>query len=165
MTASTFCQVAIDTPLRQLFDYISPLPEAVRPGVRVRVPFGRREVVGLVMRVSSTSSVPQEKLREVQAVLDEQPLLGEADLALLEWAARYYHHPVGEVYATAVPKALRVVRKRAPRKGAADAQAAPGTAREAPYPLSAAQQRALRDHVVGKARLEQGHRHRGAVDG
>src|SRR5690606_29506242 len=135
VTDSSFCQVAIDTPLRQVFDYRLPAQLAVQPGMRVRVPFGRREVVGLVMRVSSTSEVPADKLRDVRAVLDEAPLLGPPDLQLLEWAAGYYHHPVGEVYATAVPKALRVVRKRAAREPKGDDTAMIAGQREAPYAL------------------------------
>jgi len=142
VTAPHFCQIAIDTPLRQLFDYTLTPQFPVEPGMRVRVPFGRREVVGLVMRLATTSEVPAEKLREVGAVLDDRPLLGATDLALLEWAANYYHHPVGEVMATALPKGLRVVRKRA-AKGAKPAASASGGLREAPLPLSGAQQAAL----------------------
>jgi primosomal protein N' (replication factor Y) len=141
VTDSTFCQVAIDTPLRQAFDYISSTQPAVRPGMRVRVPFGRREVVGLVLRLTEATSVAPEKLREIGAVLDETPLLGASDLALLEWAAGYYHHPVGEVMATAIPKALRVVRKRAKPEVIEEAAA---TVRilESPHELSPAQQAA-----------------------
>src|SRR5690606_11270265 len=143
VTDSSFCQVAIDTPLRQVFDYKLPEQLSVQPGRRVRVPFGRREVVGLVLRIAATSTVPVTKLRDVRAVLDEVPLLTAPDLQLLGWAAGYYHHPIGEVYATAVPKALRVVRKRATREPAAKSKAATDTPREAAYPLSPAQQVAL----------------------
>jgi primosomal protein N' (replication factor Y) len=142
VTDSTFCQVAIDTPLRQAFDYRLTTHSSVKPGMRVRVPFGRREVVGLVLRVGSSTTVAPEKLRDVIAVLDEVPLLGAADLALLEWAAGYYHHPVGEVVATALPKALRTVRKRAARERAAPARANAVAARESPHELSPAQQAA-----------------------
>jgi primosomal protein N' (replication factor Y) len=145
LTESAFCQVAIDTPLRQLFDYRLPASQGVMPGMRVRVPFGRREVVGLVMRLSSTTDIAPDKLREVQAVLDDAPLLGAAEIALLEWAANYYHHPVGEVVATALPKGLRVLRKRPPGPPSSKAAAMKkeAAAREAPYALSDAQQTAL----------------------
>jgi primosomal protein N' (replication factor Y) len=143
VSGTQYCKVAIDTPLRQLFDYRLPPALAVTPGMRVRVPFGRREVIGLVMRLSSSSEVPADKLRDLHAVLDEHPLLGSADLQLLEWAANYYHHPVGEVVATALPKGLRVVRKRPgkPLSRAPD-QGMP-VVREAPPALSDAQQVAL----------------------
>jgi len=106
-----FCQVAIDTPLRRLFDYRLPEPpEAALPGARVRVPFGRQRVTGVVVSHSATTEVPQEKLRAVEAVLDATPLLSVEDVELLRWAADYYHHPVGEVFATALPKTLRAGR-------------------------------------------------------
>jgi primosomal protein N' (replication factor Y) len=144
VTGPRFCQVAIDTPLRQLFDYRLSEQFAVEPGMRVRVPFGRREVVGVVMRLTADSDVPQDKLREVRAVLDEQPLFDGSGLALLEWAANYYHHPVGEVMATALPKGLRVLRKR-PLKPTATSPATDRNVlvRESPLPLSAAQQVSL----------------------
>ena len=126
MIAHGYCQIAIDTPLRHTFDY--RLPETffhVRAGMRVRLPFAHREVVGLILRVSTETDVPAEKLREVTALLDEAPLFSPADLQLLEWAAGYYHHPIGEVVATALPKQLRTIRKRKP-KAVTSEQAANG---------------------------------------
>ena len=101
-----FCAVAIDTPLRRLFDYRSS-NSAVQPGVRVRVPFGRQRVVGVVVQLADRSDVPAAKLRDVLEVLDTAPVFPKADLALLIWAADYYHHPVGEVFAAALPRLLR----------------------------------------------------------
>ena len=106
------CQIAIETPLRRLFDY-HPAPGAA-PGARVRVPFGRQHVVGIVVSHMSQSDVPVEKLRGVEDVLDPSPLFSAADLKLLQWAAEYYHHPVGEVFATALPRLLRQGRDVAP---------------------------------------------------
>ena len=47
------------------------------------------------------------KLRDVLEVLDAAPVFSAAELALLTWAADYYHHPVGEVFAAALPRLLR----------------------------------------------------------
>jgi primosomal protein N' (replication factor Y) (superfamily II helicase) len=103
-----FCQVALDTPLRTLFDYRLPSQFAdALAGARVRVPFGRQQLVGILVRRMAQTAVPQDKLRDVAAVLDATPLFGAADLQLLQWAADYYHHPVGEVFATALPRLLR----------------------------------------------------------
>jgi primosomal protein N' (replication factor Y) len=137
--------VAIDTPLRQLFDYRLTAQCSAVPGMRVCVPFGKREVVGMVMRVAAGTDVPEQKLRDVRGVLDGVPLLSAPDLQLLEWAANYYHHPIGEVVATALPKGLRVVRKRPARKAPAakPAEAAQAVALDVPLALSAAQQDAL----------------------
>lgn len=101
-------RVALDTPLRRLFDYLPP-QGASEPvvGARVRVPFGRQRLVGLVMGRAHGSDVPAERLKPILEVLDAVPVLDAAAVALLEWASDYYHHPIGEVAAGALPRALR----------------------------------------------------------
>jgi len=46
-------------------------------------------------------------LKPVSRVLDTSPLLDQASLQLLQWAARYYHYPVGEVIFATLPSVLR----------------------------------------------------------
>jgi len=106
MSADAILKVALDTPLRRLFDYL-PGDEAASVGARVRVPFGRQQLVGVVMAHAATSELPVDKLRRVSAVLDASPLLEPGLLAFLGWAADYYHFPVGAVLAAALPKLLR----------------------------------------------------------
>lgn len=105
-------RVAVDTPLRRLFDYLPPdLPERaakLSPGTRVRVPFGRRRLVGVVMEVGDSSDLPPERLKPILEVLDETPALEPSAVELIRWAAEYYHHPVGQVLATALPKLMRL---------------------------------------------------------
>jgi primosomal protein N' (replication factor Y) (superfamily II helicase) len=104
----TILKVAIDAPLDTLFDYLAPAdspPPA--PGSRVRVPFGRRRQVGLVMGHADASELPAERLKPVLEVLDSEPLFDTRLLQLLDWAARYYHEPPGAVMATALPAPLR----------------------------------------------------------
>ncbi|HXO15178.1 MAG TPA: primosomal protein N', partial [Steroidobacteraceae bacterium] len=105
-------RVALDTPLRRLFDYLPPAlpatPHRPAPGVRVRVPFGRQRLVGVVLGSADTSEVPPGRLRPILEVLDPKPVLDAAALELLGWAARYYHHPIGEVLAGALPRPLRL---------------------------------------------------------
>jgi primosomal protein N' (replication factor Y) len=101
--------VAIPAPLRQTFDYAVGEADAPRllPGVRVRVPFGRREQIGLVLEAPREVAAPAFECRLVGAVLDAEPLLDAELLALCRWAADYYHHPPGEVLAAALPGVLR----------------------------------------------------------
>ena len=75
--------------------------------MRVRVPFGRRTVTGMVLGSAPHSDVPRDRLKRVQAVLDAAPLLDSATLEFLRWVADYYHHPVGEVMQTVLPVLLR----------------------------------------------------------
>ena len=101
-------QVAIDTPLYRLFDYLpEPSGQPVMPGCRVRVPFGRTTTIGVVLAISNHSDFPAAKLKRIIEVLDTDPLLPSDMLRLLNWAADYYQHPIGVVVATAIPKLLR----------------------------------------------------------
>ena len=103
-------RVAIDAPLRQPFDYLPPpgVPVGAVPlGVRVRVPVGRREAIGIVVDHAEHTSINAAALKAVHQVLDAAPVLDPALLQLLRWTADYYHHPLGEVLAAALPKALR----------------------------------------------------------
>ncbi|MDR3419551.1 MAG: primosomal protein N' [Nevskia sp.] len=101
--------VAVPAPLRRLFDYdAGDLDSArLRPGVRVRVPFGRREQVGVVVEAPREAEAGGFDYRPVTAVLDDEPLLDAELLALCRWVADYYHHPPGEVFAAALPAPLR----------------------------------------------------------
>jgi primosomal protein N' (replication factor Y) len=107
-------RIALDTPLRRVFDYRPPAelpglaPRAVpRPGVRVRVPFGRQQLIGILVGVAAESAIPESKLRAAIDILDEQPIVDPVTFDLLCWAAEYYHHPVGEVFAAALPHSVR----------------------------------------------------------
>lgn len=73
----------------------------------MRVPFGRQEVTGVVLGVAMESDLPREKLKSIRRLLDVEPLLSPTLMELLVWASAYYHHPIGEVMATALPVLLR----------------------------------------------------------
>ena len=132
-------QVAVPVPVRRRFDYLAPRPgwtPPVRPGVRVRVPFGRRSAIGVVVGVASTSAVYATRLKRVHAVIDAEPLLDSATLKLLVWASGYFQHPIGEVVAGTLPKLLRLGR-------------APKAERDVRYAASAAGAMAFSGGIVG----------------
>ena len=103
-------RIALPAPLPKLFDYLLPAGSdaaSCLPGMRVRVPFGRGQRIGVIVALAGESQVPRGRLKAVQALLDESPLLGADELAFLQWVAGYYHHPVGEVISAALPLRLR----------------------------------------------------------
>ena len=100
-------RVVVDSPLRRSFDYLPPEGPAVRAGMRVWVPFGNRLRVGVVVSLAAQSSVESSKLKRISSVIDREPTFDLGLLHTLNWAADYYHHPLGEVIATALPKLLR----------------------------------------------------------
>ena len=113
MTPSTppaLLQVALDTPLRRVFDYLPPAgvdAADIRPGQRVLVPLGRRRAVGFVVGHARESELPAARLKSALEALDSTPLWDARCFELLGWAAEYYQHPLGEVLSAAVPAAIR----------------------------------------------------------
>ena len=63
--------------------------------------------VGIIISVAASSELPVSRLRRALEILDDDPLLDQTTMELLEWAAGYYHWPLGEVCAAALPGALR----------------------------------------------------------
>jgi len=104
---SGFVQVAVPSPLFGLFDYRWTQVKPATSGQRVLVPFGRRSVTGIVVSSSMSSDVPESKLKSVYQVYDQDPVLPADLMSLLQWASRYYHHPLGEVLTSALPVSLR----------------------------------------------------------
>jgi primosomal protein N' (replication factor Y) len=105
-----YLRIALSTPLRRLFDYLPSNSEAcshLTPGCRVKVPFGRRTLVGIFIEMAETTTVPQNKLKPIIEILDQESLIPQDLMQLGLWAAEYYHHPVGEVLAHFLPTLLR----------------------------------------------------------
>jgi primosomal protein N' (replication factor Y) len=104
-------QVALPIPLRRLFDYLPNADLKDRKhysiGARVHVPFGHKNLVGVVMNVVSHSSMSTEKLKPVHLMIDSAPLINTTMLKLYQWLSDYYHHPIGEVLELALPTLLK----------------------------------------------------------
>ena len=105
-----FLRVAIPSPLRRHFDYLPPDQADIKtytPGIRVKVPFGQRELIGLLLETTTETDVPLNKLKPVIEILDSEALQPQyiRDLAL--WAADYYQHPVGDALLQSLPVFLR----------------------------------------------------------
>lgn len=99
-------RIALNRPLRRLFDYRIPEDLTLEPGQRVRVPFGHQTLTGLVV---DTDTPPPDgiELRSIEQALEPWPVLPTETFHLLNWASRYYQHPLGECLFMALPPALR----------------------------------------------------------
>lgn len=129
-------RVALAVPLRRLFDYLPPPGENLTAdaiGLRVRVGFGRRRLVGVIAELGEDSEYPAAQLKAVEAVLRDVPPLPEEWFRLTAFCASYYQTPLGEVMLAALPTGLRRVnppKARTPRtprtsRSSAGAHAAP----------------------------------------
>ena len=106
MARAEFClQVAVPVPLPQLFDYLPP-EQGPTPakGSRVKIPFGRRSLVGLV--VGHGPAETEHSLKPISAVLDAE-LVESGLIDLARWCFRYYCFPPGEMVSLLLPTALR----------------------------------------------------------
>ncbi|MEO2268746.1 primosomal protein N' [Pseudoalteromonas sp. YIC-656] len=104
-------EVAIKVPLHRSFDYCLPASvnaEDIAVGMRVRVPFGNRQLSALVVKIKNQSEFASNKIKPIIEVIDRAPILDASHIELLKFTARYYHYPLGETIFTALPKALRV---------------------------------------------------------
>ncbi|HEX7801536.1 MAG TPA: primosomal protein N' [Pseudoxanthomonas sp.] len=109
MRSDATLQIVLPLPLPQWFDYLPPpghSPGADDIGKRVRVPFGTRQMTGVVAGIGAATGDGPE-LRQALDLLDTAPLLHGELLASLRWLARYTHAPLGEVLGTALPTLLR----------------------------------------------------------
>ena len=143
--AHCFLKIALDTPLNACFDYRWTGATLPLPGQLALVPFGRREVVGLIVGISDASDVAPEKLKDALAVRSQLAPLSAEWLALAAFAADYYQRPLGEVALPGLPKNLRllttVALDRAIKKLDQDVRVHDGAAHHVPL-LNAAQQEA-----------------------
>src|SRR3569832_2726592 len=106
----TVHQIAKPTPIYGTYKNLPPHGSDARDfqaGVRLRVPFGRTQATGIVMAINKASRTDPRRLRPAIAALDPAPVSGQDLLALGQWAAHFYHHPFGEVFATLLPALLR----------------------------------------------------------
>ncbi|TAH36959.1 MAG: primosomal protein N' [Planctomycetota bacterium] len=110
-----YARVALDTPVRREFSYLVP-PEmqAVEAGCRVRVPFGSRRLVGVVVGLDPhpPAGIPRDKLRPLGALLDERPLLTPALIRLARHIADSTYCSWGNALGAMLPAALRRARPR-----------------------------------------------------
>jgi primosomal protein N' (replication factor Y) len=142
--------VAVSAPAHSqvggLLTYVTDLP--VKVGQLVRVPFGNREVLGVVWGVHATAPDTQSThtLRQVMAVLEAVAPLSEHWRQLVQFTAHYYQRSLGEVAMAALPPQLRdltpVQLARRFKKSVATAEALT-TALQSPWPLSAQQTEVL----------------------
>ena len=83
-------RVTLDLAVRKEFDYLIPneMEQNVCDGTRVKVPFGSREILGVVTAVLSES--PHSNLREIIKIVGAQALVTPPILKLVRWIAEYY---------------------------------------------------------------------------
>ncbi len=104
--------MALDIPLDEAFDFLAPEGLDLPRGALAIVPLGRTRKVGVVVGSAGESEVASERLRAVEARVEDVPPLGEHELEMFEFCAAYYQRPLGEVIAASLPPRLRQPSRR-----------------------------------------------------
>ena len=99
-------RVAVSKPIDTVFDYEVPqhIP-CPNPGVRVRVPFGRSETIGLCLGVSKKTAI--KDLKSILEIIDDRPLFSKTELEMRSWLSSYYHYPFGETLFSTIPSEIK----------------------------------------------------------
>ncbi len=100
-------EIAISCPLRQTFDYLSDESAQLwHKGMRTRVSFGNKTIVGIVTAIKPLEK-QNRKLKPILERLDDSACIDKELFELIVWLSRYYHHPIGDCFATTLPKKIR----------------------------------------------------------
>ena len=100
-------RVALDLPLPHLFDYKCDDATETDIGVRVLVPFGKKQAVGVIVALADNSEIEPGKLKSAVRILRNTPALTREWLELARFCSDYYHRPLGEVIFNGLPLGLR----------------------------------------------------------
>jgi len=104
-------EVAVGLPVFKTFHYRIPekMIGSLQIGMRVLVPFKGRKVTGFsIDLLDQPPKGVEEKLREVEDLLDEAPLIDPQMLRFCRWISDYYLYPLGEVIKTGLPPGLQL---------------------------------------------------------
>src|SRR5665648_659013 len=88
-----FADVILPLPLDYRFTYRVPAAFQLKSktGVRVIVQFGKRKFFSaLVYKLHQNEPEGDFEIKDVEAILDEEPIVGEKQLEVWEWIAKYY---------------------------------------------------------------------------
>ena len=108
-------KVALDVPINEPFDYTCDNDNA-KIGSRVMVSFGRSSRLGVIIEIKDFEGIPKAyKLKRIDRLIDEIPILSKEILKTCKWAASYYHHPIGQVVFSALSP-LHRKDKKGPKK-------------------------------------------------
>jgi len=96
-----------DDHLPRTFHYWVPeaLRDQVRVGQLVWLPFGRRYLQGVILRFDD--ACPVENVKEIDQIVDPEPVLSESLIALAEWISAHYMTPLAQVIAAMLPPGVR----------------------------------------------------------
>jgi primosomal protein N' (replication factor Y) len=104
-----FADIVVDKPLKQSFQYLVPdrLETILKIGQFVKIPFGAKEEIGLVVNFSDKALWEITKIKKVIEIINPQIVVPTLLLTLTKWISDYYESSWGEALFAATPTSLR----------------------------------------------------------
>lgn len=108
---ATVVEIILPLPIKSNFSYLPTKDQRplLQIGKRVLVSFGRKKIYTGVIKSIYEELDPAilNGLKEIEEVLDDQPVLYDPQFRLFEWIAFYYMCSEGEVLKAALPAGLK----------------------------------------------------------
>lgn len=99
-----YCDIHLPVPVEGPFTYSLPEGLSSRPGMRARVPFGKRSLTGAIVRVHDEKPTAFEA-KDIFSLVDDEPIFDERLTALARYTAATYVCTLGESLDAALPSA------------------------------------------------------------
>lgn len=119
-----YVEAVLPIPVRRAFTYRLPedMRTRVKPGTRLMLPFGRRNLTGYAVVLHETLptdiEIDESRLKDIIEVLDDEPLITPEILKLTQWTADYYASFWGEMLKAALPAGINTEKVRPKRRKA-----------------------------------------------
>ena len=113
---SLIAQVALDIPIAKNFDFLAPDTTTDDVGRLVIVPFGRKQLAGVIVALRDETDVPSAKLKQIIHVQRSLPKFSANEFALFRFCESYYHYPLGPIALNALPPGMRTAKPVRSRK-------------------------------------------------
>jgi len=89
-------QVLLPYPFDRSYDYAMPENMILKEGDYVRVPFGRKESIGVIWSLESKDDIDPKKIKLIEKKYDFPPML-KVQHKFIEWVAKYTMADLGSV--------------------------------------------------------------------
>lgn len=107
-----FAEIVFPLPVNQSFTYHIPsdLRGAAQVGCRVIAPLGARKLTGFIIEFKAESNL--RELKDIQDILDLQPLFSGEIIQLAKWISEYYLCSLGEALKSTIPSVFLLASKK-----------------------------------------------------
>ena len=103
-------KVILNLPIYKSFDYLVPEHfRDLRTGMRVEVPFGTKNLIGITIADPTVRNFSENKyrLKNINKVIDLKPIITNEVFKICKWSADYYQHPLGQVIFSSLPSKIK----------------------------------------------------------